>query len=63
MNVSLVVTNDSLSEDDKSFVASLTFPGEPIPGVTLNPDIAIVTIYKTSGQGTNLVIFCVRSSL
>ena len=54
MNVSLVVTNNSLSEDDERFMANLMFPGEPIPGVTLNPDTAIVTIYETSGQGNIL---------
>ena len=56
VNVSIIVTNDSIPEDDEQFTVSLSFPGEPIPRVTLDPDNATVTILEFDGEGMNLII-------
>ena len=51
INVSIIVTNDSIPEDDEQFTVSLSFPGEPIPRVTLDPNNATVTILEFDGEG------------
>ena len=51
VSVGIVVTNDSIAEEDEEFIASLSFFGEPIPRVILDPDNATVAIFEIIGEG------------
>ena len=51
VNVSIVVANDSVAEEDEEFTVSLSFPSEPIPRVTLNPHNATIVILEMNGEG------------
>ena len=43
-------TNETQPEVDEEFIVSLSFPGEDIPRVTLEPDNATVVIYEINGR-------------
>ena len=43
-------TNETRPEVDEVFIVSLSFPGEDIPRVTLEPDNATVAIYEINGR-------------
>ena len=43
-------TNETQPEVDEEFIVSLSFPGENIPRVTLEPDNATVAIYEINGR-------------
>lgn len=51
MNVGIVVTNNSVPEEDEEFMAGLTFFGEPIPRVILDPYNATIEIFEIIGEG------------
>ena len=52
VNVSINVNNDTTPEDDETFAAILSFPGDSIPvGVILDPNTANVTILEIIGEG------------
>ena len=52
MNVSIFInTNETSHESDEDFVVTITFLGEKIPRVLLEPDMANVTIFEANGQG------------
>ena len=48
----IIETNDTQREDDEEFIVHLSFPREPIPGVTLDPNKATVRIVEFDGGGT-----------
>ena len=50
VNISIIATNETQPEMDEEFTVSLSFPGEPIPRVTLEPDNATVKIFEVNGQ-------------
>ena len=52
VNVSINVNNDTTPEDDETFAAILSFPGDSIPvGVILDPNTANVTILEIISEG------------
>ena len=50
VNILIIATNETLVEEDKEFIVNLSFPGERIPRVVLEPDNATVTIFEINGQ-------------
>ena len=52
VDVSIIVNNDTTPEDDETFAAILSFPGDSIPiGVILDPNTANVTILEIISEG------------
>ena len=49
VDIFIIATNETQPEMDEEFMVSLSFPGEPIPRVTLEPDNATVTIFEING--------------
>ena len=49
IDVSVTLLNDSIFELTEKFSATLSFPGDPLPGVTLSPDSAQITIFDDDG--------------
>ena len=43
------INNDNIFELTEMFSAALSFPGDPIPRVTLLPDSAQITIFDEDG--------------
>lgn len=56
ISISIVATDEGLPEDDEMFTVSLSFPGEPIHGVLLEPSYATVAIFEAIGQGNEILI-------
>ena len=52
IHIIIIEINDTQLEKDEQFIVHLSFPGEPIPGVTLDPDKATVEIIEFDGGGT-----------
>ena len=50
VNIFLLVTNETQLEVDEEFIVSLSFPGEPITGVTLEPNNATIKIFEVNGK-------------
>ena len=46
-----IETNDTHREEDEEFTVNLSFPGEPVPRVILEPDSVTVTIIEFDGEG------------
>ena len=51
VSIKIIETNDTELEQDEDFIVHLSFPGEPIPGVTLDPNKTTVTIIEFDGEG------------
>ena len=49
INIPVNISNDSVFELTEMFNATLSFPGDPIPRVTLSQDSALVTIFDDDG--------------
>jgi hypothetical protein len=59
VNIIIIETNDTEIEQDEHFTVHLSFPGEPIPGVTLDPNKTRVEIVEFDGAGI-IIIRCVH---
>ena len=55
VNVSIFVTNETVHGIDEEFNVSLSFLGGPIPGVSLEPVNAAVTIFEANGEGNSIL--------
>lgn len=53
VNITIIETNDT--EQDEHFTVHLSFPGEPIHGVTLDPNKTRVEIIEFDGAGTTRI--------
>ena len=51
VNIAIIETNDTEIEQDEYFTVHLSFPGERIPGVTLEPNETRVEIIEFDGAG------------
>ena len=51
VSINIIETNDTELEQDEDFIVHLSFPGEPIHGVTLDPNKTTVTIIEFDGEG------------
>ena len=51
INIAIIETNDTEIEQDEYFTVHLSFPGERIPGVTLEPNETRVEIIEFDGAG------------
>ena len=47
----VILTNDTELEQDEHFIVNLSFPGEPIRGVILDPNKTTVEIVEFDGAG------------
>ena len=55
VNITIIETNDTEIEQDEHFTVHLSFPGEPIRGVTLSPNKTRVEIIEFDGAGTTRI--------
>ena len=52
VNISIFInTNETSHEMDEDFTVSISFLGEEMPRVLLQPDSVNVTIFEASGEG------------
>ena len=51
VNITIIETNGTQHENDEEFIVHLSFPGELIPGVTLDPNKTTVEIVEFDGEG------------
>lgn len=51
VNISLIMTNQTVLETDDVFLVSLSLAREGSSGVKLKPENATVSIYEISGEG------------
>ena len=49
IDIPVDINNDNVFELTEMFSAALSFPGDPIPRVTLSPDSAQITIFDDDG--------------
>lgn len=59
VNVSIIVTNETMLAEDEEFLVHLSFPGGPIPRVTLAPDNATIAIFEINGEGKSYQPFSI----
>ena len=52
VNIFIIATNETLFEEDEEFTVNLSFPGEPIPRVELEPGNATITIFEINEEST-----------
>ena len=55
VNIMIIHTNDTEIEQDEYFTVRLRFPGEPIRGVTLNPNQTTIEIVEFDGTGKSSI--------
>ena len=56
VNISLIVTNETQPEIDEEFSVSVSFPGDVIQRVTLEPEEATVAIFEVNGQSMIAIV-------
>ena len=49
IDIPIDINNDGIFEITEMFSTALSFPGDPIPRVTLLPDSALITIFDDDG--------------
>ena len=49
VDIFIIATNETQHDVDEEFIVSLSFPGEPIPRVTLEPNNVTVAIFEING--------------
>jgi hypothetical protein len=55
VNITIIETSSTQYENDEEFIVNLSFPGEPISRVTLNPNRTIVQIVEFDGEGIHII--------
>ena len=53
-DIMIIKTNDTEIEQDEHFTVHLSFPGEPIRGVMLDPNVTTIEIVEFDGTGKAL---------
>ena len=56
IDVPVTIIDDTVFELTESFIVTLSFPGAPVPGVTLDPDSAQTTILDDDGWYIFLIV-------
>ena len=51
VNITIIETSSTQYEDDEEFIVKLSFPGQPISRVTLDPNKTTVEIVEFDGDG------------